>query len=411
MFWPIDYDTQKLLAYLQSKVPDYMVPAAFLLLNELPLTINGKVDRKALEAMEIQSAGNTEESIPSTDTEIALAEIWKNLLELDEVGTNEDFFNVGGHSLLAIRVVSAVRKELKVELSINDIFDYPTISSLANHIENLAGDDNPQTQIERSKRPEFIPLSFSQERLWFIDRLEGSIQYHVPAVIGLKGKLNLQALELSLSAIIGRHEVLRTVIREKEGQPYQLINSAENWTLSVLDKVGETENNLDIIIQQLIKKPFNLSADYMLRADLLVIGPDEYTLVVTVHHIASDGWSRSILVKEVAALYNAFDQNKEAGLQPLSFQYADFSIWQRQYLQTNVLEQKIAYWKDKLFETEPLQLPSDYTRPAVWNTEGTSISALFDNELLGKLQQLSQRSGATLFMTLLAAFKGLALQV
>ncbi len=252
-----------------------------------------------------------------------------------------------------------------------------------------------------------IPLSFSQERLWFIDRLEGSTQYHMPAVLRLKGKLNLEALEFALKEIVNRHESVRTVFREEGGEAHQLIIDANGWSLSVVDGSLYRENSegLKSFIQELISKPFDLSADYMLRANLITLDTDEHVLVVTMHHIASDGWSRSILVREVMELYLSHEEKRDARLTPLPVQYADYALWQRQYLSGENLERKLAYWKEKLSDVLPLQLPTDYARPAVQTTRGASATFSVDEKLSGELAAFSQQQGATIFMTLLAAFK------
>ncbi|MBK8549763.1 MAG: amino acid adenylation domain-containing protein [Ignavibacteria bacterium] len=252
-----------------------------------------------------------------------------------------------------------------------------------------------------------IPLSFSQERLWFIDQLEGSVQYHIPSVLRFKGKLNIEALKYSLQSIINRHEVLRTVILQEEGKAYQCIKDEYEWNLGIADGsvYKEDKEELKKYIQSLINAAFNLSEDHMIRADLINLSEEENVLVVTMHHIASDGWSFSVLVKEVMEFYRAFEEGKKPGLAPLQIQYADYAIWQRKYLEGENLDRKLDYWKKKLEDVALLQLPIDYKRPSVQSTRGAACSFSIDKLLSVQLQELSRQQGATLFMTLLAVFK------
>ena len=251
-----------------------------------------------------------------------------------------------------------------------------------------------------------VPLSFSQERLWFIHNMEGSLLYHLPTILRLRGRLNREALSKALQEIVLRHEVLRTVFIEKEGRPYQVIRDAEDWKLDLIEGATykEEPEGLQQYIAGLAKKPFDLSKDFMLRGALIRLSEQEHVVVVTMHHIASDAWSMPIIVREVMELYRAYDQGETPGLKPLDLQYADYSVWQRNYLQGEVLDKKLGYWKNKLGGVEPLGMPTDYPRPAVRSSRGASQQFRIEKELTGKLQQMSQQTGASLFMTLLSAY-------
>ena len=401
-----DFDRDGILEYLKAQLPDYMVPAHLVEVESMPLTANGKIDRKALPDPE-GSIQEKQHVSARNETEIKLAEMWMDVLELDDIGVDDDFFELGGHSLLAVRLISAIRKGFGMELPINDIFDYPTISLLAARLSEDTSVDILPPVIAETTRPEYIPLSFSQERLWFIDRLGGSVQYNLPAVLRLKGSLKPEVLERTLRAIVNRHEVLRTVIREAEGQGYQQIILADDWTLKITDSSAYEEGTagLSAYITGLVNRPFDLSSDYMLRADLIRFNEEDHILVVTMHHIASDGWSRSILVQEVITLYEGYSSNVEAALSPFKVQYADYAIWQqRRYMQGEVLEEKLDYWKTKLAGLATLGLPSDYSRPAIQSLRGSVLHFEIDKALSMQLQALSQQQGATLYMTLLATF-------
>jgi amino acid adenylation domain-containing protein/non-ribosomal peptide synthase protein (TIGR01720 family) len=398
------FDKQELQEYLSSKLADYMVPAIWVELESMPLTSNGKVDKRALPDPELSDMA-AEYVAPQNESELALAEIWQDLLELDQVGLNDNFFELGGDSLSAIRLISAIRKTLGTELPINDVFDYPTLGALAGLLKKDEPEQVLSTISVQVPRPEYIPLSFSQERLWFIDRLEGSVQYHMPTVLRLQGELNREALERTLKGIIARHEVLRTVILEQNGQGYQHVTSSNNWKLKVTEKSAGSKAEITAYITELIKKPFGLSNDYMLRADLIMLGNQDHILVVTMHHIASDGWSRSILVKEVIALYEGFTANIKVALPELPVQYADFSIWQRKQLQGELLENKLVYWKNKLKGVPSLQLPTDFGRPAIQSLRGATHNFTIDQSLSAQLVDFGRQYGATLYMTMLATFK------
>jgi NRPS condensation-like uncharacterized protein len=251
--------------------------------------------------------------------------------------------------------------------------------------------------IESVERPARIPLSFSQERLWFIDRLEGSLAFHVPAVFKLTGRLNQRALSRAFETIVTRHEVLRTVFLEEDGYPYQLIKPANAWQLNISDGAAYAGHpkELNSHIKKLLVAPFNLSADLSLRADLLLLTATEHVLVVTLHHIAADAWSVGILVKEVVELYNAFTEDKEPLLPVLPIQYADYAIWQRNYLTAALLSRKLNYWKEKLQGVEPLQLPTDFARPPFQSTKGTTTVFTIDKHLSDQLKDLSQQNEST----------------
>ena len=387
------YDREGISAYLKEKLPDYMIPSVMMELESLPLTANGKTDRKALPDPETAEVQGGHYTAPRNEAESRLAQLWQNVLEVEQVGIHDDFFELGGHSLLAVRLISAIRKELSVEMPISDIFDYPTVAGLAGQLEVQSQAAVLPIIQATQVRPPYIPLSFSQERLWFIDKLEGSVQYHVPAVLNLKGSLDTEALSHALKTIVTRHEVLRTVIKQNEGEPYQQINSANNWQLTLIDATGNEGNGegLQQNIEQLIRKPFDLSEDYMIRAHLFMLGRHDHILVVTLHHIASDGWSRSVLVKELVELYQSHQNKQPANLPVLPVQYADYALWQRHYLQGEVLHQKMAYWKEKLYDVAPLQLPTDFVRPANLGTEGAVKTFVIENSLVKNLNELSQQ--------------------
>ena len=294
-----DFDKESLRQYLLSQLPEYMVPSLMKQLAALPLTANGKVDKKALPEVDSSVLLSTKYVSPQTATELHLVEIWKPLLELSQIGIHDNFFELGGHSLLATRVVAAIRKTLQVEVTLKAIFDNPTIAGLSNYIEET-GSASTLPAIEIYERPAKIPLSYAQERLWFIDQLQGSVNYHMPIVLEIKGKIEEEQLTAAFRAILNRHEVLRTVYLEEEGKAYQLIRAAEDWEMGI--KKGELKEDY---LKQLIARPFDLSKDYMLRADLLKEDSGKGVLVVVLHHIASDGWSMSILVKELMAIYQS----------------------------------------------------------------------------------------------------------
>ena len=401
------FDREDILIYLKDQLPDYMIPAVLMELENLPLTANGKVDRKSLPDPDAEELLSGRYVAPRNETETKMSAIWEDVLEVDQVGVHDDFFELGGHSLLAVRLVSAIRKGFVVEMPIGDIFDYPTVALLSEQVAKHTGTTVlPSIEIMQP-RPAHIPLSFSQERLWFIDRLEGSIQYHVPAALRLKGKLNINTLSYALQTIVDRHEVLRSVIRAEEGKAYQYVKDAGDWKLSVVDgsSYNADSKSLQQYLQQLVREPFDLAKDDMFRATLITLGEEEYILLATLHHIASDGWSRSILVKEVVELYNAHEEGRPAQLPVLKVQYADFALWQRTNLNGEVIEKKLGYWKKKLEAVAALQLPADFKRPAVWSTRGASSEFTIDKDLTLRLLELSQKQGTTLFMTLLAAFK------
>ncbi|HEY8783514.1 MAG TPA: amino acid adenylation domain-containing protein, partial [Mucilaginibacter sp.] len=291
--------------------------------------------------------------------------------------------------------------------SIRDLFIHPGIALLAAHIDSQTkGLLFPAIEAV-SPRPEKIPLSFSQERLWFIDRLEGSVHYHVPAALRLKGWINKNALTYAFKNIINRHEVLRTVFEESGGNVSQVLMEKDSWQLSVTDGIKYTHDTdaIQASIKQIINTPFDLTKDYTLRADLISLGASEHILVVVLHHIASDGWSMSVLVKELVELYNAKVDGRPAKLASLPFQYADYSIWQQSWLQGEVLDEKLTYWKQKLQDISPLELPTDHVRPAIQRKQGALTGFKIDKRLKTQIDLLSQAQSVTPYMTLLAAFK------
>jgi amino acid adenylation domain-containing protein/non-ribosomal peptide synthase protein (TIGR01720 family) len=404
---PLDhFDKEGMLTYIKKELPDHMHPAVWTVMDSFPLMANGKVDKKALPDPENSNDTHQRYVAPETAVEKKVAAIWSALLEVETIGLHDDFFALGGHSLLAIRLISAIRKELAAEVSIGDVFDYPTVAALSAQLMRRTP-EAPVATVVRRERPARIPLSFSQERLWFIDRMEGSVHYHVPSVLRLKGKLDLVALAYALRTIVERHEVLRTVIEHEEEKAWQRVQDAGNWQLEIISTplADMDDAGLQAYVNGLINAPFDLCRDYMLRAHLVLQGGGEYVLVVTLHHIASDAWSTGIIVRELVELYAAYLDKRAPELPALEIQYADFAIWQREYLSGDILQEKLQYWKNKLSGTATLQLPVDYARPAVQSTRGSMCSFRLDRELSAALQVLSQQQGTTLFMTLLAAFK------
>ncbi|WP_143305922.1 non-ribosomal peptide synthetase [Chitinophaga vietnamensis] len=376
--------------YLEQQLPAYMVPASLIQLEVMPLNANGKTDRSALPEPELSGA----DYVPArNETEQQLVGIWERLLGVSRVGIYDNFFALGGHSLLATRLVSAIREEMQAVATVKDVFLHQTIAAFAPLLAGAAKATLPPLSRHHIDK---APLSFAQERLWFIDQLEGSVPYHMPVLLRLKGALDTSALAHALHALVERHEVLRTVLKEEGGKAYQQIISADGWQL---------DTSTDINIDPYIHQPFDLSKDFMLRARLIALQEDEHQLLIVMHHIATDGWSMGIIIRELTELYTAYTEQRSAQLPELPVQYKDIAIWQRQYLSGEVLDRQLQYWKQQLDDVTPLHLLTDYVRPALQSTKGAHLLFNIDPQLTAQLQQLSLQQGTTLFMTLLAAFK------
>jgi amino acid adenylation domain-containing protein len=402
--------------FLQRNLPDYMVPSALVRMKALPLTPNGKVDRRALPAPESERSYLEGEFVAPRDRiEEVLAGIFAQVLGVEQVGVYDNFFNLGGHSLLATQVISHIRTTFEIELPLRRLFESPTVAGLAAAIQEMmkvqTGRQVPP--IQRVSREGELPLSFAQQRLWLLDRLDpGNISYNSSATVRLVGSLHVEALEQAFNEIVRRHEVLRTTFYEIDGQPFQAIAPSLTITLPIIDLCELPEADKSSEVQKLTtewcQQHFDLAQSPLLRLMLLKLGQQEHILVFSIHHIASDGWSVGLFVGEVAALYEAFSQGKPSPLPELPIQYADFAIWQRQWLQGDVLETQLAYWKQQLGTNPPvLDLPSNRPRSSSPTFRGTDYGFVLPKTLTEALKTLSQQEGVTLFMTLLGAFKTL----
>jgi amino acid adenylation domain-containing protein len=427
---PHSPDTAELRAFLAAQLPEHMVPAAFVLLDALPLTPNGKVDRGALGRIAPELPGGAAgeaDAAPRGPLEEILAEIWSDLLAVERPGRDASFFELGGHSLLATQLVSRLRQALDLELPLRRIFEAPTIARLAALIQGLAGEQAgaagsaappPLVRVERTGD---LPLSFAQERLWFLDQLApGSPAYNIPAAFTLSGRLSVPALARSFGEIVRRHETLRTTfpLAGLEGRPAQVIALASGSTpafpLPEVDLAGlpaaRGEAELRRLVQADAQRPFDLARGPLLRGTLVRYGSQgerEHALLFAMHHIASDGWSMGVLVRELGALYRAFVSGRPSPLPELPVQYADFAAWQRRWLAGPVLAGELAWWRQALAGLQPLDLPTDRPRPPVVTTRGGVRPFALSAELSAALVQGARSAGATLFMALLAAFAAL----
>lgn len=408
--------TSELYSFLKEKLPEYMVPSFFMKMDALPLTPNGKINRKALPAPEHDRPELGRAFIaPRTPVEQLVADIMAQVLGLEKVGVHDDFFELGGHSLLGVKLQSRIRGTFEIELPLRDLFENPTVAQLATVIERtkLTGQEFEAPPIEPVSHDQELPLSFSQQRLWFLDQLEpDSPFYNIPTALRLSGKLDVDALEKSFAEIIRRHESLRTTFKAVRGIPHQVISEDVDLQLEKKDLTASAPEDREAEILRLAKedaqKPFDLGNGPLLRVMLVKLGDEDNVILLNMHHIISDGWSVGVLIQEVAALYQAFTENKPSPLTDLPVQYADFAHWQRNWLQGEVMETQLNFWREQLDSRAfVLDLPTDRPRPAVQTFRGAVKSKRLPDELLASLKSLSQKEGVSLFMTLLAGFKTL----
>ena len=406
----IDCSPEALRSHVAARVPSYLVPAAFVVLERMPLLPNGKVDRSSLpELEEISAMPKAAYVAPRTPYEEVVARIWEDVLGLAQISVHENFFELGGHSLIATQVMSRLREALNCEMPLRRLFELPTIAELAASIEETKRSSPAAlSPLEKADRDGELPLSFAQERLWFLNRMEPeSTAYHLFTGIRLHGPLNVAAFEQTLQEIVRRHEILRTTFATVEGRPQQRIGPP-TLSLRVTDLSALDEHERTAAVERLANKSahrrFDLAVGPLLHTELLRLGHDEHVLFFTMHHIISDGWSSTVLVREVAALYEAFGAGRPSPLPDLSVQYADYAMWQRGWLQGAVLYDHLAYWRQQLAGAPVLELPTDRPRPAVQTFNGGAISFALSQDLSAALAALSRRTGATLYMTLLAAF-------
>jgi amino acid adenylation domain-containing protein len=407
----------ELRAFLQQSLPEHMIPAAFVVLERLPLTSNGKLDRAALPRPSSErSAQDAGFVAPRTPTEELVASIWAEIFGVSRVSVHDDFFALGGHSLLATRVISRIRGLLQVELPIRALFEGPTVAQLAARIESLRRSHPAPQIVVAAERPERLPLSFAQQRLWFLEQLQpNTATYNIPTALRLSGDLDVAALEAGLNRILERHEVLRTTFALLEGEPVQIIHPYRHVKLPVIDlqslEPAAREQAARQMVAHEIQQPFDLEAGPLLRVTLARLHPEgtrcDHLLILVMHHIISDGWSMGVFVRELTTLYSALARGDSiaAMLPALPMQYADYALWQRNWLQGAVLEQQLDYWRRHLVAVPVLNLPTDYPRPVEPSTRGASQAIVLAPALHATLLELSRREGATLFMTLLAAFQ------
>ncbi|SEU42919.1 Non-ribosomal peptide synthetase component F, partial [Myxococcus fulvus] len=404
-------DASALRDALSQRLPEYMVPSAFVFLDALPLSPSGKVDRKALPAPDFVPV--TREFVaPRTPTEQLLASLFASVLRVEQVGATDHFFELGGHSLLGTRLVAQLRSATGVTLPLRDLFEAPTVELLAKRLVALSqGESDGAAKLAPVARTGVIPLSFAQQRLWFLDQLQpGTASYNLPAALRLEGSLDVEALRQSLRALVQRHEVLRTHFIVRDSQPIQVIRPEAEVELPVVELGGLDGQPREAEARRLMReealRPFDLARGPLVRASLLRLDARQHLLLVTVHHIISDGWSTEIMVRELGAFYRQFSGGEAAQLAALPIQYADFSVWQRQWLDGERLRGELDWWREQLTGAPAaLELPTDRPRPAAQTEHGAVLPIELSGSLSNAVKALAQREGATPFMVLLAAWQ------
>jgi amino acid adenylation domain-containing protein len=398
----------ELREYCQQRLPEFMVPSVFTALAQLPLTASGKLDRAALPAPDAGRAPSAGQYVaPLTPVEELLAGIWAQLLGLDRVGVTDNFFEMGGHSLMATRAVSRVRRIFGVEVELAALFDQPTVRGLAALVDGSVPGVvlPPVTPVDRDQ---VLPLSFAQQRLWFLDRLEpDSVEYNVVSSVRLDGNMDPRALGAALTALTARHEVLRTrLVAGQDGAPYQAIDPPSPFPLPVVDLSGSGDplRAARSLMAADAAAPFDMAAGPLLRATLIRQATDSHVLGLVVHHVVSDEWSGRILRRELLALYNALRWGRPDPLPPLAVQYADFAMWQRRWLTGEVLDGQLAYWRRQLAGAGVVELPADRPRPPVRSTAGAETRFTIAPQTAARLRDVARDCGATMFMTLFAVY-------
>jgi len=400
--------------FIRDKLPEYMMPSHFVMLETLPRMPNGKLDRNALPAPDYtRPEGEQDFVAPRTPVEELLADIWAQVLNIEPVGVHDNFFDRGGHSLLATQLVSRVRETFHVELPLRALFSAPTVAGLAQSIEALERKTQhltapPMKRVSRNTEP---PLSMAQQRLWFSNQLEpDSPIYNLPTAVRLEGTLNVAAFRKSLNEVIRRHEALRTKFAEIDGQPVQIIAPALTLSLPEIDLRRlphvEREREVSRLVAEEAQRPFDLTHGPLLRAGLLQLDAEDHVVLFTAHHAVSDGWSTGVLTREISILYESFSHGQPSPLPELALQYADFAIWQREWLQGEALDSLRDYWLDQLAGvSEVISLPTDRPRPTAQSYRGALYPFRLTSDFITELRSVSRLEGVTLFMTMLAGLQ------
>ncbi|MGH4002580.1 MAG: amino acid adenylation domain-containing protein [Pseudonocardiaceae bacterium] len=399
-------DSSQLRAHAADMLPDYMVPAVFVMLDALPLNASGKLDRRALPAPDVSAALATGYVAPRTDTEQTLAEIWAELLRVDRVGVEDNFFALGGDSILSIQVMSRVRVAFGVDLPLRVLFVDPTVAGLAAAVSgSVASGSAPLGVADRVGE---LPLSFAQQRLWFLEEFApGGSGYVSAFALRLRGELDVETLGVALTALVARHESLRTTFDVVDGRGVQVIHPPSVVSLPVLDLSDLTEPERAVELQRIVavesSRPFDLSRGPLLRVQLVRVSVTEHVLTVALHHIVTDGWSTGVVLSELGAFYGAAVRGQDTGLPVLRVQYVDYAVWQRELLSGPALDEALGYWRDQLDNVTALELPTDRPRPAVLTSAGAVCEFVVPAEVVIGLKGLGHRLDGTLFMTLVAA--------
>jgi amino acid adenylation domain-containing protein len=400
-----DFNSGELRNFLASKLPDYMIPYTLMVMEKLPILPNGKLDRNSLPEIDISAIQN-EFVAPQTPTQEIIAKIWSEVLGIARIGIHDNFLELGGHSLLASLVISRLREALSLEISIASLFAAPTIATFSEQIGTAV--QNLLPTLEPVSRNIELPLSLTQQRFWFLDQMEGANPaYNIVRVLNLQGLLNFTALEGAIATIINRHETLRTSFGIADGKPIQVITDKLAFTLPIIDLQELAEDHKTAEAQRLITdeylRPFALNESSLLRVTLMQLGAESHQLLVIMHHIISDAWSAGNFLQELSVIYSALTAGLPSPLPQLSIQYADYAYWQRQWLENQPAQ--LDYWQQQLADIPAvIELPTDRSRTAIQTFRGDLQKFQFDSQLTHKLKNLSQKSGSSLFMTLLTAF-------
>ena len=401
-------------AALAASLPDYMRPAAFVFLDELPLTVSGKIDRHELPAPDFSARDHAAPLLPlETGTEVAVGKIWQGLLGTGAIGRHDDFFALGGHSLLATQVVTRIRTTLHRDVALRTLFEHPTLEALARRIDEAAVTEpsHGRGRITRVAHDDALPLSFSQERMWILHQMDRtSLAYNVPAALRLRGTLDRTALQRAMNLLVERTKSSRTTYRLEQHGPVQVVQPDVAGTLPYRDlrPLGDAAADEGLkIATAAARQPFDLANGPALKPLLLQVADEEQLLLLSMHHIATDQWSNGVIRRELSAAYNAFRSGVEPKLPALPVRYRDYATWQRQTFQGEILDRQLAYWRRQLEGVPALDLPTDFARPPVDAGHGAIHVEALPDDLVASLREFSLRHDATLFMTTLATFVAL----